>query len=111
MEILKVDNVTFRYQDMEKNVLQQISFSIEQGSFVVLCGASGSGKTTLLRLLKHELAPYGKQTGQIYYNGKSLDEWDTRLLTTEFGFVFQDHDIKIVMVEVLKEIFFGIINI
>ncbi|MEJ8777936.1 ABC transporter ATP-binding protein [Pseudogracilibacillus sp. ICA-222130] len=110
MEILKVDNVTFRYPDMEKNVLQPISFSIERGSFVVLCGASGSGKTTLLRLLKHELAPYGKQTGTIYYNGKSLDEWDARLLTTEFGFVFQDPDNQIVMDEVLQEIVFGMEN-
>ena len=110
MEILKLDNVTFRYPDIEKNVLQQISFSIEQGSFVVLCGASGSGKTTLLRLLKHELAPFGKQTGQIYYNEKSLDEWDTRLLTTEFGFVFQDPDNQIVMDEVLQEIVFGMEN-
>ena len=42
----KVKNVCFTYPDNEK-VIDNISFEINKGDFVVICGESGCGKTTL----------------------------------------------------------------
>lgn len=111
MEILKMNHVTFQYPEMEEKVLDDISLSIMEGQFIVMCGASGSGKTTLLRLLKQEIAPHGKQQGEIMYAGKQIEEWEEVKLATEIGFVFQDPDNQIVMDEVFQEVIFGMENI
>ena len=74
MELLKVENLTFTYPRQAKDVetaapaLDHVSFSVQNGEFIVICGESGCGKTTLLRRLKRELAPHaGEITGQIWF--------------------------------------------
>ena len=52
MDILQIENVSFRYPNATDQALCDLSFRVNAGEFVVLCGASGCGKTTLLRLLK-----------------------------------------------------------
>ena len=47
-------NISFTYPGSEKKALEQVTFSVEPGEFLVVCGASGSGKSTLLRCLKEE---------------------------------------------------------
>lgn len=111
MEIFQINNLTFTYPDVDERVLDDISFTVNSGDFIVMCGASGSGKTTLLRLLKRELAPYGHRTGDIIYMKKPLSEWDERTLASEIGFVFQDPENQIVMDEVLQEVVFGMENL
>lgn len=111
MEVFQLKDVSFSYPNEKTKVLQDVSFDVQQGDFVILCGASGSGKTTLLRLLKEELAPFGNISGDILYRGKSLQNWDTTTLAREIGFVFQDPDNQIVMDEVLQEIVFGMEHI
>lgn len=111
MEIFQLNNVSFTYPDEGKPVLKDISLTINQGDFLVLCGASGSGKTTLLRLLKQEIAPFGNRQGDIVYMGKPISEWNDQTLASDIGFVFQDPDNQIVMVEVMQEIVFGMENL
>ena len=53
-----IRDLTFSYPESQKVTLNQVSFSMEQGEYVVLCGASGSGKSTLLRHLKSVLTPH-----------------------------------------------------
>lgn len=107
MDILQIDNLSFRYPDMEEMTLKKLHFTVKEGDFVVLAGASGSGKTTLLRLLKRELAPFGEKTGTIYFNGQKLEQWDDPTMVTNIGFVFQDPENQIIMDYVLQEITFG----
>ena len=52
MEILHIQNLSFSYPKAEKRALSDVSMSINEGEFAVICGASGSGKTTLLKLIK-----------------------------------------------------------
>jgi len=111
MEILAVDNISFQYPDMDEYVLNHVSMHVSEGDFVVVCGPSGCGKTTLLRLLKHELAPVGKQSGSITYAGKNIIDYDERTLIEEIGLVFQDPENQIVMDEVMQEIVFGMENL
>ena len=69
MEIFSINKVSFQYPEQTEKVLDQVSLSVKEGEFAVICGPSGCGKTTLLRLLKKELSPVGSKTGEIIYNG------------------------------------------
>lgn len=111
MEIISINELSFRYPEMEQWVLRDISLQIKEGEFVVLAGQSGCGKTTLLRLLKKELEPVGERYGNIMYLGKKIEEWDERTLIEEIGFVFQDPNNQIVMDEVMQEIVLGMENL
>ena len=69
-----LQNLTFSYPNSRgRTSLNDVTLSVERGEYVVLCGKSGSGKTTLLRQLKSVLAPYGEKTGEILFNGVTLD--------------------------------------
>ena len=80
MEILRIENLNFQYVNEEKLVVNDINMSIEEGDFLVLCGATGSGKTTLLKMLKREIAPNGNKRGTIFYQGKDLKEYNDKEL-------------------------------
>lgn len=108
MDILQVENLTFRYPDAVKDALQNISFTVRQGEFTVLCGESGCGKSTLLKLLKRELAPFGEKNGKIFYNGILQDKTDDRQAAAEIGFVLQNPESQIVTDKVWHELAFGL---
>ena len=107
MEILTVKNLSFSYPEAEKPALENISFSVREGEFVVLCGESGCGKTTLLRLIKRELAPVGSMSGDILFCGKPHGELDTRSLASDIGYVMQNPESQIVTDKVWHELAFG----
>ena len=71
-------------------VLNDVSFSIEQGTFVAVVGASGSGKTTLLGLLAGLDAP---SRGSVTLDGANLSAMDedarAKLRGEKVGFIFQ----------------------
>lgn len=62
---LKVKNVSFKYQDINRHAVKDISIKIKAGDSVGIIGSSGSGKTTLIDLLLGLLTP---QEGAIFYN-------------------------------------------
>lgn len=109
MEHFKIENLTFSYPtSKDKKSLDNVSFKIEKGEYVVLCGKSGSGKTTLLRHLKTVLSPHGKRTGEIYFNGIALKDVDNRTQSAKIGYVMQNPDDQIVTDKVWHELAFGL---
>jgi ABC-type multidrug transport system fused ATPase/permease subunit len=54
---IRIENLSFKFQDAEKNLLSDISFTVEPGSVVALVGPSGSGKSTLVDLMLGILKP------------------------------------------------------
>ena len=70
MEQIKIKDLTFFYNKQEKPAIENLSFNIEKGDFVVLCGKSGCGKSTLLRCLKPIIKPYGKTLGDIIFENE-----------------------------------------
>ena len=72
-------------------VLEDISFTLEQGQMIFLTGVSGSGKSVLLRLAMGLLKP---DSGQIFIDGQEIDNLDeTELLAIRggsMGMVFQE---------------------
>lgn len=111
MEILRIENLSFKYAGAEAFALRNVGLGIKSGEFIVVCGESGCGKTTLLRLLKKELAPAGELSGKIYYNGTLQSELDRRTDALEIGFVMQNPDTQIVTDKVWHELAFGLENI
>ena len=107
METLTVKNLNFSYPDAASPALENISFSVRDGEFIVLCGESGCGKTTLLRLLKRELAPAGEISGEISLFGKPQSELDERASASEIGYVMQNPEAQIVTDKVWHELSFG----
>ena len=109
MEHFKIENLTFSYPtSKDKKSLDNVSFKIEKGEYIVLCGKSGSGKTTLLRHLKTVLTPHGKRTGEIYFNGIALKDVDNRTQSAKIGYVMQNPDDQIVTDKVWHELAFGL---
>ncbi len=108
MECFKVENLSFTYPNRCDKSLENINFTVNQGEFVLLCGRSGCGKTTLLRLLKSTLAPFGEISGNIFFNGKPLAEYNTKEQASGIGFVMQNPDNQIVTDKVWHELAFGL---
>lgn len=108
MEILKVDNFSFKYPEGENWILKDVNFSLKEGEFVLLTGLSASGKTTLLRQCKKSLAAFGEKKGQIFYNNKDIQDLDLREDASGIGFVQQDPQNQIVTDKVWHELAFGL---
>ena len=108
MAHFEIQNLTFSYPTSKKNSLEGISLSIEKGEYIVLCGKSGSGKTTLLRHLKSVLAPHGKRSGEILFDGIPLAKVSQRDQASKIGFVMQNPDDQIVTDKVWHELAFGL---
>lgn len=52
---IEFQQVAFAYNS--RPILQNVSFTIEQGRFAAIMGGSGSGKTTIMRLITRQLRP------------------------------------------------------
>ena len=102
MAFLTVEDLSFTYPNKTAPALKNVGFSLEPGSLTLLLGPTGSGKSTLLKLLKPELAPFGKQSGTIRYDG--LPEG---ILPGDVGFVQQDPNAGIVTDKVYAELAFA----
>lgn len=111
MEILAVRDLTFTYPDCNSPSVKNVSFELQRGEMAVLCGATGSGKSTLLRLLKREIAPLGKKSGAIMFNGKETAMLDSMTSASAIGFVMQRPEQQIVTDKVWHELAFGLENL
>ena len=96
MEIIRCEHLSKIYQTGENKVyaLDDVTLSLEQGSFTAITGPSGSGKSTLLHLLSGLDRPTG---GDVIYQGKKLYDYRDNQLSVlrrrRFGFVFQSYNL------------------
>ena len=93
---VKLDKVSKIYKmgEVEIRAVDNISFEISKGEFVVVVGPSGAGKTTVLNILG------GMDTateGDVYVDGSNIAEYNNRQLTAyrrdDIGFVFQFYNL------------------
>tara|TARA_B110000438_G_scaffold303753_1_gene367009 strand:- start:547 stop:2382 length:1836 start_codon:yes stop_codon:yes gene_type:complete len=89
--ILKNDisfkNVSFKYDDGESEVLQDINFSIDKGSVFALVGASGSGKSTIADLIPRFFEP---TKGKIKLDNIDIKDVKIKSLRELMGIVTQE---------------------
>ena len=107
--MLETKNLTFYYPAEEGReavpALQEVTLSIEKGSFVVVLGHNGSGKSTLAKHLNAVLLPSG---GKVFVEG--MDTCDEKLLLEirrRVGMVFQNPDNQIVANVVEEDVAFA----
>lgn len=110
MALLRFEKVSFAYPDAARRALDEVSFSMEEGEYLVVCGESGCGKTTLLRQAKPELTPAGARGGTVYYREQPLSEVPELISAMEIGYVQQNPDNQIVTDYVWHELAFGLEN-
>lgn len=75
--IFDVKNLWFGYDNFNREIIQDLSFEIEEGEKVLLEGASGSGKSTLVQLLTGERMP---SEGKVIFKGLNLTQFSLREL-------------------------------
>lgn len=106
-EIIKVENVTFEYNDGEKkrSVIKDFSISFERGSFTCMLGHNGSGKSTLAKLLN---GLYKPDKGDVFVDGINTKDEDKEIeIKRRVGMVFQNPDNQLVASIVEDDVAFG----
>jgi len=109
MKALEVENVSYTYEGDEEQILalDDVSFSVEEGEFVVLCGGNGSGKSTLSKLLNGLLVP---DKGKVKVFGKDTateDNQEIYDIRSSVGMVFQNPDNQMVASIIEDDVAFG----
>ena len=107
-ELLRLEHFGFTYPQQPCPALADVSLTVRQGEFWVLCGASGCGKTTLLRQLKPALRPHGAAEGRILFDGQPLDDLPPHRQAADIGFVLQSPEEQTVTDKVWHELAFGL---
>lgn len=107
LPIIELKDVSFKYNQAERNALNQINLSINAGEWIAVIGPNGSGKSTLAKLMNGLQIP---NQGQVLINQQELNHdtvWDVRRL---IGMVFQNPDNQFVGATVEDDVAFGLEN-
>lgn len=83
---LVFENVSFNYPNGAKEVLEDISFKINQGETLAIIGATGSGKTTLVSLAARF---YDVTKGKILLDGQDIKNYTFDALYDRIGYITQ----------------------
>ena len=81
--MLKAENITVRYGDHV--VVDQLSFRVEEGQWLMLVGPNGAGKSTLIETIAQGV-PY---TGSIHLKGRDVRRFRPAQLAREIGVLSQ----------------------
>lgn len=106
MKILEVKNIKFNY-DQDHQVLNDLSFALEQGQYVCLIGPNGSGKSTIAKLI---LGLLSANSGEIVVDGLTVNPDNLAKIRNKIGIVFQNPDNQFIGATVEDDIAFGLEN-
>ena len=112
---IKIENVSFKYEDDSLDVpaLKNLSIEIKKGEFVAVIGHNGSGKSTLAKLLSMIVSP---TEGKIFVEDKDItaedfSDEDMLDLHKKVGMIFQNPDNQLVATIVEDDVAFGLENL
>ncbi len=106
------DDVSFSYPG-KAEVLSNVDFTIEPGSFVGITGTNGSGKSTATYLM-NGLIPHtipGRFTGDVFVDGVNTRNKPVAYFAKHVGMVFQNPDFSLFNLTVFEEVAFGLTNL
>ena len=105
-KIIEIKELSFEYKEGVKTI-DNISFSIEKGTYTTILGHNGSGKSTIAKLLMGLLE---KKSGHIIVGGIELTEETLSEVRSQIGIVFQNPDNQSIGATVRDDIAFGLEN-
>src|SRR5690349_8084466 len=111
--MIDIDGVSYTYPNTSWPIFHDLTLTIHQGEFLVVCGPSGAGKSSFLRLL-NGLVPHfygGRFAGDVRAWGRSTRTHQPRDMADLIGFVFQDPEAQFVVDVVEDEIVFAMENL
>ena len=89
--VLELKNVSFRYSKDSRRVLNDLSYSFEEGKLYAIVGRSGAGKTTLLSLLSGLAVP---EKGEVLMRGENIANLDRyHYRSHDIGVIFQSFNL------------------
>jgi energy-coupling factor transport system ATP-binding protein len=103
---LEIKNLRFTY-DQQTDVVKNVSFRVEKGSYTSIIGHNGSGKSTIAKLI---IGLLEKSDGEIIIDGISLNEVTVNQIRGKVGIVFQNPDNQFIGSTVRDDIAFGLEN-
>ena len=106
MKPITVQHLKFSY-DLQTDVVNDVSFSVEKGSYTTLIGHNGSGKSTIAKLL---IGLLEKGSGSILIDDLELTEENLEAIRRKIGIVFQNPDNQFIGATVRDDIAFGLEN-
>lgn len=108
MPVAQIEHVSFAYGP-RVNVLDDISFFVDEGSSTAIVGQTGSGKSTLLRLLCGLQVP---DTGRVLvYGNDSSTRRGRKAVRAHVGYVMQHPERQLFAETVEKDVAFGPVNL
>ncbi|WP_010529565.1 ABC transporter ATP-binding protein [Lentibacillus jeotgali] len=111
--IIEVHNFSFSYEEVdEQRLFDGLDFKLNQNEVTLLMGPSGSGKSSLALCLNglYPEAVEGTSSGDIFFLGENIQEYEKGELTQEIGIVFQDPESQFCMITVEDELAFTLEN-
>ncbi len=84
---IKFDHVSFKFDDTDKHLLDDVSFEIKSGETIAIVGKTGSGKSTIVNMLVRML-DYDK--GSITIDGVELKDIEKHYVRENIGIILQD---------------------
>lgn len=84
---IEFDRVSFAFNEGDKKVLQDVSFTVEPGETLALLGPPGSGKSTIAQLL---LRLYDYRQGSIRLDGEDLRTLNRKYVRSQISIVLQE---------------------
>ena len=84
---IKLEHISFRYNDTSPLVLNDLSLDIKEGEYLAIVGQTGCGKSTLVRILLGFEEPL---EGSVYFDGKNINTLDMPSLRRNIGTVLQN---------------------
>lgn len=112
-EIIRIENLTYRYAHTDKPALVDINLSIKQGEYLAIIGPCGAGKTSLALSL-NGIVPHmtvGEMRGKVLVDGIDTTQTQVRDLAHIVGMVFDNPEYQLSQSTVLSEMAIGLENI
>ncbi len=84
--MIEINNLSVRLSN--KKVLDNISFRVEKGDFLLVIGKNGAGKTTLLKTISHQIRNF---QGKVLLDNKDIKEYSQKEIAKRISFISQIH--------------------
>lgn len=108
MYALEINNLKFKYSSSDnKDIINDLSLTVNKGEYVTIVGHNGSGKSTLAKLI---IGLLKANEGEIKVMGEVLTEENVRSIRYKIGIVFQNPDNQFIGSTVRDDIAFGLEN-